>query len=571
MLKVTGIAAAAVLAALLLGFGMRGGSTPKAQASTTDVVVIGCEFIASAVDGDTVDATTNADYAAACGIGGTPLPATCGAAGSCDSVENLARAIGDKDGVLTAADFRGSSNVQESWDNNQLSTKSACTSAGVGCTLDVFVFVDDEGPVDIDLPANIQTQESGALDFTCDTDASFTGSVAPAGTGLITQDNDCADGTVAGKGADNNGDGVVLFHVFNQNATIGSTKTVSVGQKGVRQSFDITIVGGPQDIKLTLAESEIETNKTTTNVNNCVGTPGVPVAGNPAGTDVTEALEPPTSTLGYAVVTDADGTVLTRIPVNFSIPVLEAQDAAMLGVGNTLEGVTGNTKVTLAPTTAGAPTAAYVTICGGKGTGNADVHASFTLTPGTDIDSSQTIKVTGPPSAVALTAAPAVLACDGTQKSTVTATVKDSSGNTVANGVPVNFSVVAFGSNDPINTTTASGVASTVVSPLANSSAGVTVLVTAGDTLIATPIQSSVRVDCSLPVAAAASPVAPAAPAAGAPGAAATGRISAPNTGNGGYLGQDGSASFPVWALALVLLGAATLTAGTLVVRRAAK
>ena len=112
--------------------------TTPASAASGAGILRGCEFIASAVNGVTTDVTTNADYAAACGIGGTPLPPTAGA--GLPSIKNLALAIGNKDGVLTKSDFSSSPN--ESWDDNQLST--ACTAAGVFCTLDVFVFVNDE-------------------------------------------------------------------------------------------------------------------------------------------------------------------------------------------------------------------------------------------------------------------------------------------------------------------------------------------------------------------------------------------------------------------------------------------
>ena len=83
----------------------------------------------------------------------------------------------------------------------------------------------------------------------------------------------------------------------------------------------------------------------------------------------------------------------------------------------------------------------------------------------------------------------------------MTAKVTDSDGNNVADGVPVNFSVVALGTANPINTETKDGVATSVITPLSNSSAGVTVIVTAGDSGIATPVQTSIRVDCALPLA----------------------------------------------------------------------
>lgn len=95
----------------------------------------------------------------------------------------------------------------------------------------------------------------------------------------------------------------------------------------------------------------------------------------------------------------------------------------------------------------------------------------------------------GSPADVVLAASPAAMVCDGVTSSTVTATITDAFGNNVADGTPVNFSVVALGTTNPINTVTVDGVASSTVTPLAAAS-GVTVIVTSGDA------QASIRVDC---------------------------------------------------------------------------
>ena len=307
-------------------------------------------------------------------------------------------------------------------------------------------------------------------------------------------DNDCADGTDATLGDDTNGDGVVLFHVIvdTTGAGAGDTKTVFVSQEAVEQDFDINVVGPPNDVKLTLAETLIETNKTTANVDDCVD-----------NTDVTEAIDPPTSTVAWAVVTDQDDTPLTRVPVIWGIDPPAGTDIAQLGQGNADEDITGNTHFTLA--SEGVPTAAYRTICGGKNTGEVTIDAEINIFEGptsssTD-HSAKDITVGGVPSTNVLTAEASTIKCDGSEKSTVTAKVTDSDGDNVADGVPVNFSVVALGTANPINTETKDGVATSVITPLSNSSAGVTVIVTAGDSGIATPVQTSIRVDCALPLA----------------------------------------------------------------------
>ena len=232
--------------------------------------------------------------------------------------------------------------------------------------------------------------------------------------------------------------------------------------------------------------------------------------------------------------------------------------------------MTGNTYFTLQPGSSALPTAAYAVICGGKQTGKATIDAAINLiscsSTGCSILSSQDhsskdITVGGAPSTNVLTAEASTIKCDGSEKSTVTAKVTDSNGDNVADGVPVNFSVVALGTANPINTVTKDGVATSVITPLSNSSAGVTVIVSAGDSGIKSVVQTSVRVDCSLPLTTQAPPPAP----------TPRGGIGGPDTGNGGYLGQSDSNSFPAWALIALALGSMTLVAGGLVTRRAGK
>jgi len=706
LFKTFGIAALAAVVALVVGFGARGSTAPTAHADTTDVVVIGCEFIAGAVDGDTTNAITSADVQAACGgvdaFGvRTALPPT-----GTRSIASLAKAIGNEDGILTASDFRGE--FDENWDSNQLSTDCHFGggtglldfAVGMACTLDVFVFTNHEGPVTLDLPAGLASIESPTTeDFTCSTDGTqaavtvtgvsatgvfttsaphglavgdsitvttpfggiaagtyivqtvpttttftvegitvltapytnaaisvtsvdaagvwtatahglvvgeqftlaapgITGAVPaiPAGTYTVatvptvntftvsgitvlttpgttgtitpisttarqfgfTSDNDCSGGPPTG--VPNNGDGVVLFHILQGNASAGDVKTVTVSQDAVGQTFDVNVVGSPNNVTLTLFEKVIETNGNTANVTACEKFTPLD----------TSAISSPTSTIAYAVVTDKDNTVLTRVPVTFKVTPPEDSEIAHIGKGDPGEEVTSNSFFSIHPKTAGLQTAAYVVLCGGKETGVATIDAaingiSCALTGCTILSSkdhdSQTLTVTGAPSSNVLTAEASSIKCDGSEKSTVTAKVTDSKGNNVADGVPVNFSVVALGTANPINTVTKDGKATSVITPLSNSSAGVTVIVSAGDVGIAAVVQTSVRVDCALPLAAQAP----------APVATPRGGIAGPDTGNGGYLGQNSSNSFPMWAVLALVLGSVTLMAGGLVTRRAGK
>jgi hypothetical protein len=556
------LGAAAALVALVLGFSVSTTSTPTAQAETTDVVVIGCEFIVSAVDGDTTDTPSDADVAAACGT--APLPDTIAAGPDVQSVELLASAIGDNDTTLEASDFRGDE-VDELWDANQLSTDCTAPGAtffvgaggpgtgdfvtGFACTQTIFVFVNDEKPVTIDPPAGLVTvQDMTGIDFTCDTDASPSTLIA---------DNDCDDG--ANGGLPNNGDGVVIFHLLSSATgapSIGDVLTVRVTQEAVEQAFDINVVGPPNNIELVLAEDLIETNGSNAQAIECA-----------EDTDVTDAISPPNATLLVATATDREDNSLARIPVFTSIdPPGDENTIVRFGLGSIPEDVTADTFFTLDPRTPdAAPVAFYQVLCGGSGTGTTDVVAEINLISGGVLssrdESTAELTVGGAPAAIALAAVPPQIACDGSATSTVTATVTDSDGNNVADGVPVEFSVVALGTANPIDTETIDGTASSTITPLANSSAGVTVVVTAGDDSIDDVVQTSIRVDCALPIATQPSPV-PTVP---------TGTIGGPDTGNGGYLGQSDSAGLSGWALVALAAASMVLVGGGIVARRAGK
>jgi hypothetical protein len=206
------IAALSLLAVLLIAVGGASRSRiPAAHANTTAVAVIGCEFIAGAIDGDTTNAITNLDVQTACGgdapsthvVGyGTELasgstlanctiaaPTCAGTLGipGMRSIKSLANAIGNGDGVLTKSDFNMADRFDENWDQNQISTD--CKFAGnnviafasdLACTLDVFVFVDHDQLMNFDLPAGLKSVESQSLaatfggpvnlDFTCSMD-----------------------------------------------------------------------------------------------------------------------------------------------------------------------------------------------------------------------------------------------------------------------------------------------------------------------------------------------------------------------------------------------------------------
>jgi hypothetical protein len=82
--------------------------------------------------------------------------------------------------------------------------------------------------------------------------------------------------------------------------------------------------------------------------------------------------------------------------------------------------------------------------------------------------------------AISVEANPAAVDCVSAQSTVLTATVT-SSGQSVPDGTPVTFVPVALATADPINTTTADGIASSTITPLSNTTSGVSVVVAAGD------------------------------------------------------------------------------------------
>jgi hypothetical protein len=540
LLKVIGLSALAAVAALVvLGFGARG-ATPT-SAVTTSMSVVNCVLLAPYVDGDSNDTTSTADIAVACNATFVAADWAIMAGSDLDPGEDP---LGDGDGVLEKSDLASI----EDLDANQM--RETCTTAidptlaapTNFCNYVVFAFVDDEAPVSFDSTAGYQVDDfTGAANTTnwlCDTNA---------------EDPDCDDSVAS------DGDGLVYTRVFNDGASAsgrGDQEEVTVTQEAVEQTEQMVTVGVPNDVKLTLAENLVETNADQDGVDNCV-----------AETDVRDAIAPPNATLAYAVAVDQDDTPLTMVPVVITVqPPADDQALAALGEGDPVNDIVGDTSVTIDPGDS-LPIGHYRVVCGGRGTGETTIRAAIDSDgdlAADDDQSNQDLTVGGVPSGLTLTASPTTIKCDGTEKATVTVSVTDSAGNDVADGVPVNFSVVALGTADPINTVTSGGQASTVVTPLSNASAGVTVIVTVGDSSIADVVQTSTRVDCALPLATQPT-LAPAAPTPG------TGVIKPPDTGNGGYLGQDSGSGFPLWTLIALALGSTVLVAGGVVARRAAK
>jgi hypothetical protein len=515
-LKTIGFAAIAAIAALVLGFGARL-SAPTAHADATANVVIGCEFLAAAIDGDLDNPTDSpgADLTEACdGLDSTDIAA-------------LASVLGDADDVLEKSDF-----ADIDLDGNQIVDGNGSI---YGWTY-IIEFVNDEATTTFDVPSGLTVAAGNDL-------AAFSGGEDCASEA---DDADCSIATSA-----SDGDGVVVAQVSDGSAAAGDTKTVTVSQETVEDDpIDIVVTGAPHNVSLSTPKSSIQTSGVSQDYKDCQN-----------DSDVTDSsqLGDVNRTFVVAEVTDSDGTKLTRAEVTFTsnaaskanidTDTVDADEDASDPKSYTGESVDAGA----------AGVASFAVICGGTATGTAKITASIDIAEDVTDTSSVELTVTGAPDAVALTASPAQIACDGTQTASVTAKVTDSAGNNVADGTVVTFSVIALGTANPIKVKTSGGSASSTITPLSVATAGVTVIVSAGDA------QASILVSCSLPVPTAV----PAGPTATPTGG--TRGVIGPDTGNGGYLGQDGSAGIPTWTLVALALGSVALVAGGMVTRRAGK
>jgi hypothetical protein len=507
-----GLVALAAIMALAMGLGLRG-ATQTAHAEVDESVAVWCVFLAGGIDGDPDDDAVAQDYTDACnGI-------------TAADIVNLANALGDEDAALEASDL-GDLDL----DANQVTDVNAAGTVpsdpvGTAAFVDldeiyIFAFVDDDGPVTFDRDAGVTVHvndEAGG--YSANTDANDEVCIAE-------DDLDCDDST---PGTDD-GDGVVVATIVDATADAGDDILVNVEQESAGTTETIAIVGAADELSFIAYEQAIETSGSSTDVTDCVD-----------DSDASDAdqLGDVNRTFVAATVVDDDGVELTRILVDI---FEDDDDIAQVG---------DSTGVTVDAGDIG--TAAFAVVCGGDTTGTAIITAEA---GGEDADVE--IAVVGAPAAIVLTAAPPSIICNGTNSSTVTATVTDDEGNTVAGGTNVNFSVVALGTANPINFGTVEGVASSQITPLAGTIAGVTVVVTAGDA------EASILINCN-------TPDAPGTPIAPAPTATPGGGITGPDTGNGGYLGQDSSSGVSAWMLIALALGAVALVGGGVLARRAAK
>lgn len=367
----------------------------------------------------------------------------------------------------------------------------------------------------------------------------------------LLEDADCG----AGFGT---GDGVVVARL---RARYGSSiadfgpGTVSVRQGIVNvATISFRVVGEPRKLEFVTLESTIQTGQTDPQ-NECK----LPTTA--AG--FLEANSNPQKAIVLARALDIEGNSITGALVLWEPKFATDVDGNKIINADT---ITAGMAAPLTPTLDlgsfgfGAPNI----ICGTTEPGTVEVVARGSAIAGDlllieDPQATETVKrtsfvVVGDPASITATAAPAAIACDGTQTSTVTATVLDANGDPVTSGNDVHFDVQVLGTANPVNgKTSGEGVVASVISPLAIGSTGVPVTVSIGD------IATSVRIDCTV-----AAPAPPPAPAGGgAPSGGGAGVISGPDTGTGDALAGAGS-GLSVWAYALLALGAIALSAGSM-------
>jgi hypothetical protein len=316
----------------------------------------------------------------------------------------------------------------------------------------VVAFVGNDDPVGFYADNGI-FQATGRSDAFC----------GPAGQpGIDFQEADC-DGK-----ASTVGDGVVVIHWDPHGAPRGDGE-FRVRQGSIEATAAYKVVGEPDHISLKAFDTAIQTNAPL-----CVLFTDTP-------TFLETLTEPETSPI-VATVTDSDDTPITGALVEYKV---DDPDLAKLAIPDPLR-IALTPSVDLQALGIGSPEV----ICGGEKAGTVKITA--TLTTGSDVlpgnlgldpsapsrSASITLPVQSEPTTMMLSAVPPNLVCDGSATSSVSANLNDDSSKPVVNGNLVHFTVEALGSVNPIGARSASGVATTVLTPLSGVVNGVLVRAT---------------------------------------------------------------------------------------------
>lgn len=508
----------------------------------------------------------NASNCVALGVAFGGLPQTT-AASSCN---NFPRQDAFQDYLKCLRDQCGAPGLFEATPGDFEALDLDLDLASPGIDMLVLAFVSDDFPVrfttDLGVfrphPDSGDPPFPGAKNYHCDT---------------AQEDPDCdSDPTTAG-------DGVVVARLHFEVSDGTGTANVNVIQENIAFPITVTVRGAADQIVLEplFGKDTISTGATPPTV---PGEPPLPTAcdfGASVGA-VIGAVNEAEKTVVIARVLDNDDEQMAGAALDWTHDPADPTPQGMVALPTTPMVDLGGTLGIGFPQF----------ICGLDEPGVFETETVFnsTLSGIADTEEKESIEINvlAPAAEIQLAVDPPEIDCNGTNTATVTATVINEDGEPVANGLDVNFSVVALGIANPLRVDTAGGKASTTVTPLSGAGQvgadgtprGVTVTVSVrgareDDIVTGDPVdpfedgpyeyetlQRSILVACSGVL-----PAAPPPPA-GQPGGAGgqpTGSIRPPDTG-AGLVGKSDALSW--WPLLALAAAAAALGGARLAVRR---
>jgi hypothetical protein len=396
----------------------------------------------------------------------------------------------------------------------------------------IVLFVDDDDPVRFETDAG-EFKVTGSL-----FDQAFLCDQPSPGSQSMRVDEDCDNDGI-------DGDGLLYAQLDGRDFPQGTGTVRAISHSTLIQLAELqfTIVGEPDEVSASILESSILEGIDPDDPEACE-----------LPTDVagfTAALGDPQKAVIIARVQDEDGKDVANAWVKW---IVSDPAMAKVGVGETPTLDLGSFGI-------GAPQV----VCGLAGTGEFELtleivfgpQGLLALDPAFHFDSfTFPMTLVGEPANISMTAAPAQLNCDGVVGSTVSATVTDADGNLAVNGTEVRFNVQVLGTANPIVATTADGVATSNIVPLAVRDTGVPVVATSGNA------SGSVLVACGQVAGGEAPP-----PNGGAaPTQPPTGTVRPPDTGSGQPLDHHGPLN--VWIAVALFVGAMGLVGARVGLRR---
>jgi hypothetical protein len=509
----------------------------------------------------------NASNCIALGVAFGGLPQTT-AASSCN---NFQRQADFQDYLKCLRDQCGAPGLFEATPDDFAGLDLDRNLASPGVDILVMAFVSDDFPVRfttdrgvfVPHPSSGDPPAPGAKNYHCD---------------IASEDPDCdSDPATAG-------DGVVVARLRFSVSDGTGTANVNVIQENIGFPLEVTVRGAADQIVLEplFGKSRISTGATPPTASGERPLPTACDFGASVGA-VIGAVNEAEKTVVIARVLDNDDEQLAGAALNWTHPPTDPTPQGMVALPTTPMVDLGGTLGIGFPQF----------ICGLDEPGVFETETVFnpTLSGINDVEEKESIEidVVAPAAEVQLAVDPPEIDCNGTNTATVTATVINEDGDPVANGLDVNFSVVALGIANPLRADTTDGQAKTTVTPLSGAGQvgadgtprGVTVTVSVRgarekDIVTGNPaspfragpyeyetLQRSILVACS-----GALPGAQPPPPAGQPGGAGgqpTGSIRPPDTGTALVSKSDALSWWPLLALAAA---AVALGGARLVVRR---